>query len=62
MILLIRMAVELSANFIVWATSPEAEFLKGKLLWANWDVDELKAKREELEGSPLLTLGLLGWP
>jgi hypothetical protein len=56
------MAVELSANFIVWATSPEAEFLKGKLLWANWDVDELKARREELEGSPLLTLGLLGWP
>jgi hypothetical protein len=36
--------------------------LKGKFVWSNWDVDELKAKREELEGTPNLTLGLVGWP
>jgi len=54
--------VELTAGFFVWLASPEAEFLKGKFVWSNWDVDELKAKREELEGTPNLTLGLLGWP
>jgi len=54
--------VELPASFIVWAASPEAEFLKGKFIWANWDVDELKAKKEELLASPQLTFGLLGWP
>lgn len=54
--------VELAASFIVWSASPEAEFLKGKFIWSNWDVTELLAKKEELQNSPLLTLGLLGWP
>jgi hypothetical protein len=39
--------VELLAQFTVWAASPEAEFTKGKYLWVNWDVDEIKTKREE---------------
>ena len=50
------------ASFIVWATSTEADFLSGKFIWANWDVDELKVKKEELLASPQLTFGLLGWP
>jgi hypothetical protein len=54
--------VDLPANFIVWLTSPDAAFLQGKLVWANWDVDELKAKKNELVGSPQLTVGLIGWP
>jgi hypothetical protein len=54
--------VELPASFIVWATSPEADFLKGKFIWANWDIDELKAKKAELLASSQLTFGLLGWP
>jgi len=53
--------VELSANFAVWVASAEAEFLKNKIVWANWDVDELKAKSEELVASKQLTLGLVGW-
>ncbi|KUJ20389.1 NAD(P)-binding protein [Mollisia scopiformis] len=53
---------QLSADFMVWLASPEAEFLHGKLVWANWDVDELKAKKEELLSGPALTLGLNGWP
>jgi hypothetical protein len=36
--------------------------LKGKYLWANWDVDELKTRAEELEASPEFTIGLVGWP
>lgn len=54
--------VSLPAGFNVWLASPEARFLKGKYLWANWDVDELKAKEKEIEGTSLLTLGLQGWP
>lgn len=54
--------VELPASFLVWVASSEAEFLKNKYVWANWDVDELKAKKEELVSSPQLTVGLLGWP
>ncbi|KAJ5833634.1 Glucose/ribitol dehydrogenase [Penicillium riverlandense] len=54
--------VSLPANFNVWLASQEAQFLKGKFLWANWDVDELKAKAEEIESSGLLSIGLGGWP
>lgn len=31
-------------------------------MWANWDVDELKARSKEIEGSTELSLGLVGWP
>ncbi|CAN9325051.1 unnamed protein product [Alternaria alternata] len=54
--------IELPASFAVWIVSPEAEFLKGKFVWSNWDVEELKAKKEQLKSSQDLTLGLLGWP
>ena len=54
--------VGLPAGFMVWHASPESRFLKGKYLWANWDVDELKARKEEIEGSNFLELGLIGWP
>lgn len=26
----------------VWAASREAEYLHGRFVWANWDVDEVK--------------------
>jgi hypothetical protein len=54
--------VSLPASFNVWLASPEARFLKGKFLWANWDVDELKAQAEEIEASTQLSIGLGGWP
>ncbi|KAH6659028.1 putative oxidoreductase [Truncatella angustata] len=52
----------LPAGFILWLASPEARFLKGKFLWANWDVDELKSRAKELEASSDLSIGLVGWP
>lgn len=52
----------LPAGFMVWLASPEGRFLKGKYLWANWDVDELKARKEEIAGSSLLEMGVIGWP
>lgn len=54
--------VSLPASFSVWLASEEARFLKGKFLWTNWDVDELKARAGELENSPQLTIGLVGYP
>ena len=54
--------VSLPASFNVWLASPEARFLKGKFLWANWDVDELKAQAKEIEASTQLSIGLGGWP
>ncbi len=54
--------VSLPADFVVWAASPEAEFLKGRMVWAHWDIDELKAQKAELEGTPKFTIGLLEWP
>jgi len=54
--------VSLPASFSVWLASPEARFLKGKFLWANWDVDELKAKAKEIEERNQLSIGLGGWP
>jgi hypothetical protein len=54
--------VALPGHFNVWLASPEAEFLKGKFVWANWDVDELKAHAEEIKESMLLRIVLNGVP
>ncbi|KAK0105210.1 hypothetical protein ONS95_004395 [Cadophora gregata] len=52
---------ELAGNFVVWATSKEARFLKGKLAWVNWDVEELKDSAKEIESTRVLSLGLEGF-
>ncbi|KAM0388595.1 hypothetical protein ACHAQC_009632 [Fusarium culmorum] len=44
----------LAGQLCVWLTSPEAKFLKGKYVWANWDADELKARADEIQNSPTL--------
>ncbi|KAI1312485.1 hypothetical protein F5Y03DRAFT_381734 [Xylaria venustula] len=54
--------INLPAHFLVWAASEEARFLKNKYVAANWDVDELKAREQEIAGSPELTVGLNGFP
>jgi hypothetical protein len=54
--------VSLPAGFNVWLASPEARFLKGKFLWSNWDVDELKAQAKDIEAGTQLNIGLVGWP
>ncbi|KAK2755492.1 putative secondary metabolism biosynthetic enzyme [Arachnomyces sp. PD_36] len=54
--------IDLAANFILWAASPEAEFARGRMLWSNWDVDELKAKASSIKkNSSLLTGSIDGW-
>lgn len=54
--------VQLPAHFMVWMVSPEAKFLRGRTVWANWDVNELKAKASEIESGIMLTSGIYGWP
>ncbi|KAI0172771.1 hypothetical protein GGR52DRAFT_546011 [Hypoxylon sp. FL1284] len=54
--------VSLPASFNLWLASPEARFLKGKFLWCNWDIDELKAQAKELENSTKLNIDMVGWP
>ena len=52
-------AVTLSAGFCVWLCHPEAAFLTGKVLWAQWDVPELLAQKEWVEKHPWhLEIGL----
>ena len=47
---------KLAGQFFVWATTDEAEFLSGRFVWAEWDIDELKARKDEiLEKDLLLT-------
>lgn len=54
-------AADLPAHFLVWLVSPEGEFLRGKFVWANWDVQELIAMKEEFRAPDKLVTGLLGW-
>ncbi|EJD54057.1 NAD(P)-binding protein [Auricularia subglabra TFB-10046 SS5] len=53
--------IDLPGNFIVWLASSEGEWLKGRFLWVNWDVEELKAKKEDILSGNKLVTGLLGW-
>ena len=52
----------LAGQFVVWAVSEEAKPLRGKYLWSNWDVEELKQKMDKLSKPDQLTISLNGWP
>ncbi|CAM1505974.1 Fc.00g116110.m01.CDS01 [Cosmosporella sp. VM-42] len=54
--------VELPGAFLVWLASREANFLKGKFVWVNWDAEELISRAQEIESSMLLTVYLDGVP
>ncbi|KAL6819935.1 hypothetical protein V8C40DRAFT_281247 [Trichoderma camerunense] len=45
---------KLTGQFFAWLASDEAEFLSGRFVWADWDVDELKAKKEQIINDDLL--------
>ncbi|OCL13431.1 NAD(P)-binding protein [Glonium stellatum] len=52
---------ELAAHFILWLASPEADFLRGKFTWANWDIEELKAKKSDIVENNLLRYTIAGF-
>lgn len=47
---------------MVWLSLPEAQFLNGRFVWANWDVEELKAKAQEIESTNQMVVSFGGWP
>ena len=52
--------IDLPAHFALWLAGPESDFLNGRFLWAQWDVDELIALKEKFENDHnFLTIGLL---
>ncbi|KAM5349763.1 hypothetical protein ACJ41O_006268 [Fusarium nematophilum] len=52
--------VSLPSDFLVWAASREASFLHGKFVFANWDVEELKARSAKIEEGTDLSMVLSG--
>ncbi|KAG6266943.1 hypothetical protein E4U49_000181 [Claviceps purpurea] len=51
---------DLPAHFSLWLAGPESDFLNGRYVWANWDVDELVALKERLaRDDRFLTIGLV---
>jgi NAD(P)-dependent dehydrogenase (short-subunit alcohol dehydrogenase family) len=53
---------ELPAGFAVWLVAhPDARKLNGKFIWANWDINEVLERVEEIQKRDLLTLTLKGW-
>ncbi|KAH7323200.1 oxidoreductase [Stachybotrys elegans] len=48
-------SAELAGAFYVWLASAEAKFLKGKMVWANWDAEEMVKRADEIKSSKLLT-------
>lgn len=52
--------LDLPGHFALWLAGPESDFLHGRFVWANWDVDELIALKDKLAGDPnFLTIGLV---
>ncbi|KAL7945474.1 hypothetical protein V8C42DRAFT_323252 [Trichoderma barbatum] len=45
---------KVTGQFFAWLASDESEFLSGRFVWAEWDVDELKAKKEQILKEDLL--------
>lgn len=43
---------DLPGHSYVWLASPEAEFLRNKFVWCNWDAEELVARKEEITSNP----------
>ncbi|KAI0893782.1 putative NADP(+)-dependent dehydrogenase [Annulohypoxylon nitens] len=54
--------VQLPAHFLLWLSSPEAAFLNGRSVFANWDIEELKSQAEVIQSGQLMTAGIYGWP
>lgn len=52
----------LAGDFMVWLSTIEAEWLSGKMVWANWDVEEMMQRKEQMskKGWGVGVVG--GWP
>jgi hypothetical protein len=62
LLMYILLIISLPADFLVWATRHGAAFLTRKLVWSNWDVEEMMAREKQIDEGDSMTLGLQGWP
>lgn len=52
--------IDLPAHFALWLAGPESDFLHGRHVWAQWDVDELIGLKDRLANEPnFLKVGLI---
>lgn len=51
----------LSGQFFAWAATDEAAFLSGRFVWAEWDIAELEAKKDEIIEKDLLLTTIDGF-
>jgi NAD(P)-dependent dehydrogenase (short-subunit alcohol dehydrogenase family) len=51
---------ELVGGTVVWLASEKAKFLTGRTICANWSVDDLVERKDEIVAGNLLTIGLTG--
>ncbi|KAJ4857413.1 short chain dehydrogenase domain-containing protein [Trichoderma breve] len=52
---------KVAGQFFAWLASDEAEFLSGRFVWAEWDVDEFKAKKDQILKEDLLLTTIDGF-
>ncbi|KAI0814545.1 hypothetical protein GGR55DRAFT_632253 [Xylaria sp. FL0064] len=55
-----RETPELVGGVAVWLSQPHANFLSGKVIASQWDVNELVARKVEIQSSNDLTMDLVG--
>ncbi|KIW33126.1 uncharacterized protein PV07_04617 [Cladophialophora immunda] len=54
--------INLPAHLAVWLTSPEGNFLRGRMIWSSWDVEEMMDRKQEILDGDLLRMTLRGYP
>ena len=53
---------DLVPNFVLWLTMPVTQFLHGRTVEANWDIDELLDQKDLIVSENLLKTTLQGYP
>jgi NAD(P)-dependent dehydrogenase (short-subunit alcohol dehydrogenase family) len=59
MLIMMGDSKELCAGFVVWLTKGNRTWLSGRYVSANWDVDELEAKKDEILGGDKLKIRMV---
>ncbi|KAH7324918.1 hypothetical protein B0I35DRAFT_458558 [Stachybotrys elegans] len=52
---------ELTGNFFAWLATDDANFLNGRFVWAEWDIEELKGRKKDIEDGDLLLTTIDGF-
>lgn len=58
--LFMRDTPELVGGFAVWLASGDKKFLSGRIVFSNWDVEELEKRKDEVVEGDLFTMFIKG--